>query len=125
VSRRSILLPLGGVLAVLAGGCKEKPPVTPPQQRAGSPFRYPEDLWDAGVEGQTLLRVFVTAQGTVDSVRVEKSSGYAGFDSAAVQGAPQLRFEPARQGPEAIAAWVLLPVEFDLPASDSTKGGTP
>jgi protein TonB len=125
VSLRSFLLPLCGALAVLSGGCKKKAPITPPQQRAGSPFRYPEELWDAGVEGQTLLRVFVTAHGTVDSVRVEKSSGYTGFDSAAVQGAPKLRFEPAHQGADAIAAWVLLPVEFDLPNADSTNGGAP
>jgi protein TonB len=124
VLRRRILVPICGVVTLLSASCREKPAITPPRQRAGSPFKYPEELWDAGVEGQTLLRVFVTAAGAVDSVRVEKSSGYTGFDSAAVQGAPQLHFEPARQGTDSIAAWVLLPVEFELPNADSTNGGT-
>lgn len=123
--RPSLVIPLLLLAESIAGACRARPPVVPPRQHPGSPFRYPEDLWDAGVEGQTLLRVFVTERGAVDSVRVEKSSGYAGFDSAAVQGAPQLSFDPAREGEAAVGAWVLLPVQFDLPAADSSSGGNP
>ena len=116
----------GGLLSLLlllAAGCGEELPETAPRQLSGSPFHYPEDLWDAGVEGETLLRLFVTEGGQVDSARVERTSGYAAFDSAAVEGARDLRFEPARRGDAPIAVWVLLPVQFDLPA-DST-GPTP
>ena len=55
----------------------------------------PEDLWDAGIEGETVLRLYVTESGAVDSVRVEKGSGHLAFDSSAVLGARDLRFEPA------------------------------
>lgn len=103
--------------------CGEQVPQTPPRQLSGSPFHYPEELWDAGVEGETVVRLFVTANGTVDSASVETSSGYAAFDSAAVTGAYDVRFEPARSGQEAIDVWVLLPVEFDMP-SDSAPGGS-
>lgn len=89
---------------------------TPPRQLSSSTFRYPEELWDAGVEGETTLRVHVTAQGAVDSARVERSSGQAAFDSAAVQGVHELRFAPGRKGMDPAAAWVLLPVRFDLDA---------
>ena len=106
---------------LLLSGCAEELPETPPKQREGSPFHYPEDLWDAGVEGETVLRLYVTDAGAVDSVRVEKASGYAAFDSSAVLGARDLRFDPALRGPEPIGAWVLLPVQFDLPASDTTS----
>lgn len=104
---------------LLGAGCQEELPETPPQQLTGSPFHYPEELWDAGVEGETLLRLFVNGEGQVDSTRVERTSGYPAFDSAAVDGARDLRFEPARRGEEVIGAWVLLPVQFELPASDT------
>lgn len=110
-------------LALLFTACQEGLPETPPRQLSGSPFHYPEELWDAGVEGETLLRLFVNGQGAVDSTQVERTSGYAAFDSAAVDGARDLRFEPARRGEEPISVWVLLPVQFDLPAADTAGGG--
>jgi protein TonB len=107
-------------------GCAEEPPQTPPQQlAAASPFHYPEELWDADVEGETTLRLFVNPDGAVDSVRIEKPSGYAAFDSSAVRGARSLRFTPARRGEEPIGSWVLLPVRFDMPRGDSAAAATP
>lgn len=105
------------LLMISLAGCAEELPETPPRQLAGSPFHYPEDLWDAGVEGETLLRLFVTAAGGVDSTRIERSSGHPAFDSAAVSGSRDLRFEPATRGDQPVGIWVLLPVEFELPDS--------
>ena len=103
------------LLALLAStGCREEPPPveTDPRQLSPTPFQYPEELWDAGVSGQTLLRVFITPQGGVDTVRVEKPSGEAAFDTAAVRGARELRFAPATRGGEPVGVWRLLPVHF-------------
>lgn len=124
----------GHVLLALAlaacGGSRE--PVTPPRElttaqvpvgKPGSPFQYPEELWDAQVEGETHLRVFVTAEGGADSVRVERTSGFEPFDSAALAGSRALRFEPARRGSEPVGAWFILPVKFDMgAAADSAEG---
>jgi protein TonB len=111
--------------ALLLAACGKEEPQTPPQQKAaGSPFHYPEELWDAGVEGETLLRIFVGETGAVDTIRVERSSGYAAFDSSAVHGAREIRFDPAHRGTVPVGAWVLLPVQFELPASDSANGGS-
>lgn len=99
---------------VLYAACADPLPQTPPRQLSESPFQYPEELWDAGVEGETLLRLFVTPAGMVDTVRVETASGHAAFDSSAVRWAPELQFEPARRGEDAVGAWVLLPVQFHL-----------
>jgi iron complex outermembrane recepter protein len=111
-------IPMPGWLALFAGigGCapSEPLPETPPRQISESPFHYPEELWDQGIQGQTMLRVFVTDAGQVDSVTVDQTSGHAAFDSATVQGAHRLRFEPARRGEEPVGVWVLLPVEFDM-----------
>ena len=106
-------------LLIGASACAEAEPVTPPRQMPGSPFHYPEELWDAGVEGETVLRLWVNPEGEVDSVQVERTSEYPAFDTAAVNGARDLHFEAARQAGEAVGAWVLLPVQFDLPGSDS------
>ena len=104
---------------LLVAGCEEAEPVTPPRQLPGSPFHYPEELWDAGVEGETVLRLWVNEEGVVDTVRVERTSDYPAFDSAAVNGARDLKFDPARQGEANVGTWVLLPVQFDLPGTDS------
>jgi protein TonB len=105
---------------MLAGGlvgCGEAAPEAPPRQLAGSPFHYPEELWEEGVEGETILRLFVSAQGRVDSARVERSSGHPEFDSAAVAGSRDLRFDPATRGETPVGVWVLLPVQFQMPDS--------
>ena len=107
------------MFVVALGGCEEAESITPPRQLPGSPFHYPEELWDAGVEGETVLRLWVDPAGAVDSVEVERTSDYPAFDSAAVHGARDLQFEPARQGEGTVGTWVLLPVQFDLPGSDS------
>ena len=62
-----------------------------------SPFQYPADLYDQGVEGDVRLRLFVDDMGRVhpESTRVASSSGTPGLDSAAVHGAALLRFAPA------------------------------
>jgi protein TonB len=114
-------------VSLLFAACGGDPePITPPRQLAGpaeSPFQYPEELWDAQVEGETMLRLFITDQGAVDSVRVERTSGYEAFDSAALAGSRALRFEPARRGAEPVGAWFILPVKFDMgPAADSARG---
>ncbi len=114
------------LLALAVAGCaRERPPETPPRQITASPFQYPEELWDEGVEGETMLRIFVTNQGAVDTVRVEKTSGYEAFDSAAVQGAQVLRFEPARRGEEPVGTWVLLPVQFDMANAGTQREDDP
>jgi TonB family protein len=84
----------------------------PTLQRGEMPFRYPLALWREGVEGEVLLRVHVTALGTVDSVQLEQSSGHAGLDSIALLGARRLRYEPATEGEQPVAVWATLPVRF-------------
>ncbi|MDQ3556164.1 MAG: energy transducer TonB [Gemmatimonadota bacterium] len=105
-------------ISLLLGlGCRAKPePELPPRQLSLSAFHYPEDLWDAGVEGKTMLRLYVAPGGSVDSVRVQETSGHAAFDTAAVRGSAALRFAPAQRGDRLIGAWVDLPVRFEMGA---------
>lgn len=76
------------------------------------PIEYPLELWDQDIEGETTLRVRVTDMGRVDSVVVLESSGLAAFDSAAIAGARNLRFQPARRNGKRIEVWAHVPVHF-------------
>jgi TonB family protein len=116
---------LAAALALGLAACEREPvQETPPKQVSQTPFQYPEELWDAQVEGQTTLRLFITERGSVDSARVERGSGYPAFDSAAVAGSKSLRFEPATRGGEPVAAWFLLPVRFELNPADTAAAPT-
>lgn len=117
------------LVPIAAGACTtEEPPLElPTLVEAASPFVYPEDLWDANVEGQAVVMVHVTAEGAVDSVYVRSTSGYQAMDSAAAAGARQLRFNPGRRGEELVESWVRLPVRFSKapPAGAQAVGQGP
>lgn len=86
-----------------------------------SPVDYPRPLLDQGIEGRVLLRLYADSQGTLlpDSTRIAESSGYPALDSAAVAGAPALRFAPARRRGRPVAGSFLQPVHFRNPRSRS------
>lgn len=95
------------------------PPVTPAEDppvaiNPVSPVRYPPALLQQGIEGSVLLRLYVDSAGVVipDSTRIAESSGYPALDSAALAGAPELRFSPALLQGRPIAAPFLQPVQF-------------
>lgn len=75
---------------------------------------YPVAPRRLGVQGTTLLRVHVLADGRIGDVLVEKSAGHPDLDDAATDAVKRWRFDPARRGSDAVAMWVLLPVEFKL-----------
>ena len=76
--------------------------------------RYPTSARRQGIQGTTLLRVFVAIDGRVTEVSVERTAGHADLDEAAAEAVRRWRFEPARSGDMPVAMWVLLPVEFRL-----------
>jgi len=76
------------------------------------PFVYPAHLWRDNIEGEVILRIHITAAGTVDSVEMERSSDNEELDDIALRGAKQLQFHPARQGDENVDVWAMLPVRF-------------
>jgi TonB family protein len=102
------------------------PPVIPAEDppvaiNPVSPVRYPPALLQQGIEGSVLLRLYVDSAGVVipDSTRIAESSGYPALDSAALAGAPALRFSPALLQGRPIAAPFLQPVQFRSPRSRS------
>lgn len=105
--------PLVATLSAALLACAGDQEVEKPTPLYGQvPIEYPLELWDQDVEGETLLRVRVTDTGRVDSVEVVESSGHAAFDSAAIAGARDLRFRPARRAGKRIDVWARVPVHF-------------
>ena len=75
---------------------------------------YPHASRRLGEQGKVLLRVFVSAAGLAEKVEVKFSSGFARLDQAAEDAVGRWRFVPARRGEQAVAAWVQVPITFQL-----------
>lgn len=119
---RSALL-FGLAASTAAAGCGDEAAIEQPTPLYGEvPIEYPLHMWDQDMEGETLLRVRVSDVGVVDSVEVLASSGYAAFDSAAMAGAHDLRFTPARREGKRIAVWAEVPVYFSKRPRPDTLG---
>ncbi len=65
-------------------------------------------------EGLVLLTVKVTAQGTVEQLAVEKSSGFPALDDAALRAVRGWEFQPAHLGPLAVESEIEVPVRFQV-----------
>jgi TonB family protein len=120
-SSRSVGLWLAGCVAM--GGCAADGKIQEPRPLGEIPIEYPLHMWDQDMEGETVLRVLVGDMGGVDSVEVVESSGHAAFDSAATEGAHQMRFTPARQEDgDRIEVWAEVPVRFSKRPRPDTLG---
>jgi periplasmic protein TonB len=87
--------------------------VTASYDRCPSPD-YPEIARER-LEGTVILRVLVDKEGKPKSLEVNKSSGFAVLDEAAVKHVKQrCRFHPARNGDQRVESLVEFPVEFKL-----------
>jgi len=93
-------------------------PATPPNFNAAyldnPPPVYPALSRRNGEQGRVLLRVLVTPGGTPEKVELHTSSTWPRLDQVAQETVKRWRFVPARQGDQAVAAWVLVPITFTL-----------
>jgi TonB family protein len=115
-----------------AGGGSQSSQAAPPESEApvalnpDMPIAYPPALFDRRVEGDVTLRLFVDSTGKLvpESTRIAEGSGYPALDSAALAGAPALRFAPAKRHGVAVATAFLQPVEFRQVGTTRTGGVT-
>jgi protein TonB len=104
--------------APVANALPEPEPVTPPRFDAAylknpAPV-YPPLSRRSGEQGNVTLRVRVTEDGHAAEISVRTSSGSPRLDEAAQAAVREWRFVPAKQGDQAVAAWVLVPLVFKL-----------
>jgi protein TonB len=88
------------------------------------PFHYPGALYARKLQANVTLRLFVDANGRAvpESTKVEEPSGHAAFDSAAIAGARDLRFVPAKLHGEPMGMTILFPVYFRHPEAPAIPG---
>ncbi len=76
--------------------------------------RYPLASRRMGEQGTVVLRVDVSAAGSVDKLDIETSSGSDRLDHAAASTVAQWRFQPARRGSVAVASSLPIRIVFRL-----------
>lgn len=64
--------------------------------------------------GEVLLRVLVSADGLPESVQLQRSSGFARLDEAALAALKSARFKPYSENGKPQPFWVLVPLSFEL-----------
>lgn len=75
---------------------------------------YPPLAKRAGEQGRVLLRILVNDRGMPESASVQQSSGFVRLDEAARVAALRARFKPFTEAGKAIAAYVIVPISFQL-----------
>ncbi len=90
------------------------PPVFDADYLSNPAPAYPALSRRLNEEGKVLLRVSVSADGRAERVEIARSSGFERLDRSALEAVARWRFVPARQGAMAVAAHVLVPVQFVL-----------
>lgn len=137
-ARRSVA---AAALLALAAGCDRAPapaadtlaaaPVVPDSAplllNTELPVRYPGELFRQGVGGEVLLRLFIDSTGAAvpESTTVARSSGQPQLDSAALRGAAEMRFAPARRAGRSVAAALLVPVIFQRDTAATSAPAAP
>ena len=75
---------------------------------------YPLLAIRQGAQGQVLLLVDVLTDGRAGRIELEKSSGHAALDAAAINAVRAWRFTPARKDGLLAAQTVSIPIQFNL-----------
>ncbi len=91
-----------------------EPPRIEDRERARAAIvrHYPKGLREQGIGGTTLVWVFIDGRGAVKNARVQKSSGHAELDSAAVAAVREFEFVPARNRDKVVPVWIAIPIRF-------------
>ncbi|MCG6955839.1 MAG: M56 family metallopeptidase [Gemmatimonadetes bacterium] len=75
---------------------------------------YPPLLRDAGIGGTVRVYFFIDETGKVLDHRIDKSSGHAALDDAALRVAGVYRFSPALNRDKKVPVWVSFPITFQM-----------
>ena len=106
---------LAGPEAPLPGPISAAPEMfVPPAFQVHEEPTYPERARRAGVEGEVVVKILLSAQGDVIEVRLVRSSGSRLLDDAALAAAHASRFTPARRDQVPVEAEAMATYRFEL-----------
>jgi len=81
--------------------------------RLAAAVKYPPIARQAQLEGLVVVKIVVNADGTPSNPEILKSPGSA-LDKAAIDAVMKQQFKPGRQRGRAVAAYMAIPVRFQL-----------
>lgn len=111
---------VGGSAGDLLGGSSDVTHTSdtvddPPKVVAtGGDLAYPPSARQKGIEGFVVIGVLVSANGTVESIRVLESQPAGTFDQYATDFVKRWQFQPGRYKGESVSTWVEQKVAFSL-----------
>ncbi|MDD5722242.1 MAG: energy transducer TonB [Syntrophales bacterium] len=85
-----------------------------PCYKSSPPPKYPEFARRRGYQGEVLLSVMISVDGTVAALKVKGSSGHPILDRAAMKAVAAWEFEPARRMGGFVPLSVDIPIRFVL-----------
>ena len=96
-----------------------------PQVRLASPPKYPQLAAEQKIEGRVMLIVDVAADGSVAAVQLDRSSGDASLDAAAMEAAKLWKYQPAVERGKPVVARVRVPIDFNMdPPAEAEADGS-
>lgn len=116
-------VPDAGPTSAIVAVSKTPPPkaepvatTTKPKGKAtNSKPEYPQASVRAGEEGTVGINIYVTEEGRVGEVKLERSSGFERLDEAVVKHVKRAwRFTPCMQGDKPIACWYPLNLKMQI-----------
>jgi protein TonB len=86
----------------------------PPKPRTRVPPSYPDKARQRGITGYVTLKLKVTSNGTVDSVRVVEASPRGIFEESAIASIKQWDFAPALYQGSPVDIWINQTLRYEL-----------
>jgi len=118
----SLLVALALLGEVDGGAAEAAPEIRKPEASCETPVKYPAAEAQSGVRGTVLLRVTLSAEGTLSTTEVVQSLGSA-FDDAAIAFAKACAFTPAAVNGVPAPSLMELSLEFVPPVRPWTLTG--
>lgn len=75
---------------------------------------YPRVSRRSRESGRVVVRAYIDTHGVPRQVQVEKSSGYARLDEAALAAVERARLKPHTENGQPVEGWARIPIDFDL-----------
>src|SRR4030042_4888418 len=75
---------------------------------------YPESAKNEGVQGQTIVKALIEADGSIETAEISSSSGNELLDNAALTAVLVSSFKPAPHKGQSVKVWVNIPIKFIL-----------
>ncbi|MBA4175195.1 MAG: energy transducer TonB [Leptothrix sp. (in: Bacteria)] len=109
-------LPATAPVAVMPRPAAPPPTAPRPADYLNNPRPpYPPLSRRLAEQGTVRLSILVNPDGSVARLELLKSSGHPRLDQSAIETVQSSwKFEPARQGGNPVAAWVIVPIQFTL-----------